>query len=157
MLSYGKGCDACHNSGYKGRAPLYEVLYLSDELRRLILAEAPKTDMRKLARIQGMSTLREAGINMVIAGTTTLDEVLGATNEDEEDLSSVTVGQTQIVTVPEAMPSVQTVTPTSPVAETPVAMVQPDAAPKSEEEKALEAAEKWKMLKSSKQGVTGQN
>lgn len=157
MLSYGKGCDACHNSGYKGRAPLYEVLSLSDELRRLILAEASKTEMRKLARIQGMTTLREAGINMVIAGTTTLDEVLGATNEDEEDLSSATLGHTQIVTVSEAIPAMPTPAPLASATEAPVSMIQPDATQKNEQEKALEAAEKWKMLKSSKQNVPGQN
>ncbi len=155
MLSYGKGCETCHNSGYKGRAPLYEVLALSDELRRLILAEASKAEMRRIARIQGMTTLREAGINMVIAGITTLDEVLGATNEDDEQLDAIlntnpaahaAQPETQIVTVPE--PQLETAEAVS---------TQPEAEPeKSDNDRALEAAEKWKMLKSSRQSSPNQ-
>jgi len=162
-MSYGKGCDACHNSGYKGRAPLYEVLSLSDELRRLILAEAPKADMRKLAREQGMVTLREAGIVMVRAGVTTLDEVLGATNEDDEKMDTVATvtselatSQTEIITLPESIESVtkalDVIAPTLNNTSI-VTPIQSNPEAKTEEDKAREAAEKWRMLKSTRQGT----
>jgi hypothetical protein len=164
-MSYGKGCATCHNTGYKGRAPLYEVLSLSDELRRLILEEASKADMRKLAREQGMVTLREAGIHMVQQGITTLDEVLGATNEDEEQIvPTIPVAEkaphtTTIVTLAEPIaervtePNIDIVAPVSLTG-----TASPDAPStlaKSEDEKAKEAAEKWRQLKSSRQLPSG--
>jgi hypothetical protein len=87
--------------------------HVTAEELHLIVAEASKSDMRKLARMQGMVTLREAGIVMVRAGITTLDEVLGATNEDDEQmdpvptptLAPVTPPQTMIVTVPQMIPA----------------------------------------------------
>jgi type IV pilus assembly protein PilB len=165
MMSYGKGCDACHQSGYKGRAPLYEVLSLSDELRRLILAEASKAELRRIARIQGMVTLREAGIRMVLSGLTTLDEVLGATNEDDEQIETLVatpaaqVATTEIVSISAQLPDIKPVLETSQI--TPqVAQVisnntnQPEVTQKSEEDKAKEAAEKWRQLKNAKQTTT---
>ncbi len=81
---HGKGCPSCFNSGYKGRAPIYEVLMMSDELRRLILAGASREELRNVARQQGMITLREAGLKLVEQGITSLEEVMGGTNEDSE-------------------------------------------------------------------------
>lgn len=83
-FKHGRGCPECHNSGFRGRAPIYEIVQFTDELRRLILCGASKSDMRSLARAQGMITLREAGLDLVKSGHTTVEEVLGVTNEDTE-------------------------------------------------------------------------
>lgn len=83
-FKHGRGCPECHNSGFRGRAPVYEIVQFTDELRRLILCGASKSDMRSLARAQGMITLREAGLDLVKLGMTTVEEVLGVTNEDTE-------------------------------------------------------------------------
>ncbi|MBX7143576.1 MAG: Flp pilus assembly complex ATPase component TadA [Oligoflexia bacterium] len=84
QLWRGQGCPACHNSGFKGRAPLYEVLLVSDELRQLILAGATQDELKRVARVQGMITLREAGLGLCAEGITTVQEVLGVTNEDTD-------------------------------------------------------------------------
>ncbi len=81
-LKYGKGCKKCNGTGYKGRAPIYEVLSLSDILRQMILQGTSREDLKIAARREGMKTLRESGIALVRTGITTLEEVLGATNED---------------------------------------------------------------------------
>ena len=84
QLVYGKGCPKCNGTGYKGRAPIYEVLQMSEQLRSLVLAGADLDTIRKQARKEGMRTLRESGIELVRQGITTIDEVLGASNEDEQ-------------------------------------------------------------------------
>jgi type IV pilus assembly protein PilB len=81
-LKFGKGCKKCNGTGYKGRAPIYEVLSLSDNLRQMILHGTSREDMKLAARREGMQTLRDSGIALVRQGITTLDEVLGVTNED---------------------------------------------------------------------------
>lgn len=81
---HGSGCPECRKSGYKGRIALYEVLTPSDELRRMILAGASKDELKDYARQEGMTTLREAGLELVRDGITTLEEVLSTTNEDPE-------------------------------------------------------------------------
>ncbi|MEZ4754670.1 MAG: GspE/PulE family protein [Bdellovibrionota bacterium] len=80
----GKGCDECHGTGFKGRAPVYELLEMNDEIRRLILRGGSKIEIKRLARACGMVTLREAGMDLVKEGLTTIEEVLGRTQEDEE-------------------------------------------------------------------------
>lgn len=93
LLNYGKGCPKCNGTGYKGRAPIYEVLCLSEEIRTMILAGSPRETLRRQARIDGMKTLRESGLSLVQLGITTIDEVLGATNEDEES-TNITISKT---------------------------------------------------------------
>jgi len=83
MLAHGKGCPDCGGTGYKGRVPIYEMLEMSEELKRYILRGASKSEMKQVARKTGMITLREAGLRMVKEGLTTLEEILGLTNEDE--------------------------------------------------------------------------
>jgi type IV pilus assembly protein PilB len=69
-------CVRCGHSGFRGRIGLYEMMPLSDELRRLILDKASADDMRECARRQGMRTLREDGLDKVRDGVTSLSEVL---------------------------------------------------------------------------------
>jgi len=74
-VSKGKGCSVCNNSGYKGRAGLYEVMVIDDEIRELILVGASAVELKKKAMERGMITLRGSGIRKVMDGVTTLEEV----------------------------------------------------------------------------------
>ncbi|MEK6261739.1 MAG: ATPase, T2SS/T4P/T4SS family [Planctomycetota bacterium] len=76
---YGRGCQRCNNSGYKGRCGIYELLEVNDEVRDLIAASASVDDIRNYARSQGMTTLREAGLKLIFDGVTTIDEVVRET------------------------------------------------------------------------------
>ena len=75
----GAGCDTCAGSGYRGRAGLYEVMTVSPELRRMILAGASTADMQKTAIEEGMLTLRMDGIMKLRKGVTTPEEVIKET------------------------------------------------------------------------------
>ena len=78
-LYYGKGCDACHQTGYRGRTGLFEVLRFDDEIRAAVLAGASTTDIRTCAARSGMRSLRAAGLLALTEGRTTLEEVLRET------------------------------------------------------------------------------
>jgi type IV pilus assembly protein PilB len=69
-------CVRCGHTGYKGRTGLYEVMTMTDSLRRLILDRASHDDLRVQARAQGMRTLREHGLDKVRDGITSIAEVL---------------------------------------------------------------------------------
>lgn len=75
----GKGCDKCGGSGYKGRLGLFEVMEISEKLRELIVTSAPISELRALARREGMLTLRESGLQKVREGLTTVEEVVRET------------------------------------------------------------------------------
>jgi type IV pilus assembly protein PilB len=76
---YGKGCQRCNNSGYKGRTGIYELMAITDDVRDQIVSDASIDDMRNMARSQGMTTLREAGLKLIFDGVTTIDEVVRET------------------------------------------------------------------------------
>ncbi|QDT29958.1 GspE/PulE family protein [Gimesia panareensis] len=82
---YGKGCATCNNSGYKGRTGLYELMDVTDEIRDLITEDASVDDIRNMARSQGMTTLREAGLKLIFDGVTTIDEVVRETVMEDID------------------------------------------------------------------------
>lgn len=73
---YGRGCEACNGTGYKGRRGLYELLVITDEIRRLIYDRAPTAVIANKAREQGMKTMREDGLEGILKGETTIEEVL---------------------------------------------------------------------------------
>jgi type IV pilus assembly protein PilB len=73
---YGKGCPNCNDTGYRGRKSICELLRMSPELMELILANAPTITIREKARQQGMVTIREDGVQSILNGVTTVDEVL---------------------------------------------------------------------------------
>ena len=75
----GKGCDRCHHSGYKGRLGLYEILVMDDELRELIMKNAPTSVLGAEARKRGMRTLRQTGLLAIYDGMTTIEEVVRET------------------------------------------------------------------------------
>jgi type IV pilus assembly protein PilB len=78
-LYRGRGCPACNFTGLKGRVAIYEVMPVTDQLRHLILHNAATSEIRELARSQGMKTLRQAGLAKVLEGTTTPQEILRVT------------------------------------------------------------------------------
>jgi type IV pilus assembly protein PilB len=73
---YGKGCDACNQTGYKGRKGIYELLKITDPLRELINERAPTVRLKEKAIELGMVTLRQDGLRSIFAGDTTIEEVL---------------------------------------------------------------------------------
>jgi type IV pilus assembly protein PilB len=75
-IKYGTGCDACNNSGYKGRCGLYEMLQMSDEIRELIANKVPALVLREKAMEFGMQTLRMDGLRVMFAGDSTFEEVM---------------------------------------------------------------------------------
>jgi len=75
-LGRGRGCTACRNTGYKGRAGLFEFLVVSDEIKRLVSDSQDLARIRAQAAAHGMRTLREDGWAKVQAGITTVEEVL---------------------------------------------------------------------------------
>ncbi|PYI82593.1 MAG: pilus assembly protein PilB [Verrucomicrobia bacterium] len=73
---YGKGCEVCNNTGYKGRKGIYELLKVTDPIRELINARAPTVTLKEKAIELGMVTLRQDGLRSIFAGDTTIEEVL---------------------------------------------------------------------------------
>ena len=71
----GRGCDACHGTGYRGRQNITEFLDLSDEIKEMILARKPPTEIRLRAVADGMTSMRQSAMTKVLAGETTLREM----------------------------------------------------------------------------------
>lgn len=78
----GKPATSNHNSGYKGRTAIHEILEVTTDVRELIYNNASQLDMKKLAVKNGMTPLREAGLNKIRNGSTTIEEILRATVEE---------------------------------------------------------------------------
>ena len=74
------GCEACNN-GYKGRVGIYQVMPVSEEIQRIILADGSALQIAEQAKVEGVRSLREAGLHKVKLGVTSLEEVLAVTNE----------------------------------------------------------------------------
>ena len=72
----GRGCLHCRQTGYVGRIGIFEVLPLSEKVRALVTARAGSPEIFKVAREEGMRTLREAGIEKIFQGITTVTEVV---------------------------------------------------------------------------------
>jgi len=73
---YGKGCEACNHTGYKGRKGIYELLHVSDPIRELINERSPTVVLRQKAIELGMQPLRQDGLRCIYEGETTIEEVL---------------------------------------------------------------------------------
>ena len=82
---YGKGCPRCNNSGYKGRVGIYELMEVTDEIRDCVASEQSADEIRDVARNQGMTTLREAGLKLIFDGLTTIDEIVRETVMEDID------------------------------------------------------------------------
>jgi type IV pilus assembly protein PilB len=80
---FGRGCDLCNNTGYKGRTGLFEIMRMDDLLRDLILQHSSTNVIREEAKKRGMRTLRDAGLMAIYDGVTTIEEVIKATVTDQ--------------------------------------------------------------------------
>ena len=81
---YGEGCDKCNNLGFKGRTGLYELLLMTDDLRDMVSRGSSTDAIRNHTRKQGTASLRDSGLRALFAGTTTLDEVVRETVQEDE-------------------------------------------------------------------------
>ena len=71
----GKGCFECGGTGFRGRTAIHELLNLSEHIREMILEKRPSSEIKRAAREEGMTFLREAAVNKAKAGITTLKEI----------------------------------------------------------------------------------
>ncbi|MBN2108868.1 MAG: type IV-A pilus assembly ATPase PilB [Deltaproteobacteria bacterium] len=83
VMYKGRGCDTCKGSGYKGRIALYEVMTMSEPLKELVLQGASSIEIKREAINLGMKTLRQSGIQKMLQGVTTLEEVLRSSVRDD--------------------------------------------------------------------------
>ena len=83
LFYQGKGCTECHGTGYRGRKCITEFLDLTDEIKEMILAERPLSEIRYRAITGGMITLRQSALRKVIDGVTTLREINRVTFSEE--------------------------------------------------------------------------
>jgi general secretion pathway protein E len=82
VYKQGPGCNDCKRTGYRGRTGIHELLVVDDEIRTLVMKSADASSIRRAATARGMTTLREDGAEKVLAGTTTIEEILRVTQED---------------------------------------------------------------------------
>ncbi len=82
-LYRGNGCDRCNGIGYRGRLAVFEAMVLTEDVRQLILSREPSQIIKQSAMKNGMISLREAALRKVVAGLTTVEEVLRLTFEEK--------------------------------------------------------------------------
>ena len=80
---YGEGCDKCNNLGFKGRTGLYELLMMNDDLRDMISRGASTDQVRAYSRKLGTQSLRDCGLEALLNGVSTLDEIVRETVTDD--------------------------------------------------------------------------
>jgi len=79
LIYKAKGCNECNQTGYRGRIAVPEVMYIDDDIRKLVATQASYTQIKETAKKNGMITLFESGIKKVEAGVTSLEEILSVT------------------------------------------------------------------------------
>jgi general secretion pathway protein E len=84
MFFRARGCEKCANTGFSGRRGIYELLLIDDAVGPLVLKSADAQTIKRAAQDMGMDTLRDDGARKVLAGLTTVEEVLAAKGEDVE-------------------------------------------------------------------------
>ncbi len=75
-LYRGRGCDHCRGTGYRGRLGVFELMGMNDRLRNLVINGSPVDELRAAAQEDGMRTLRQDGVQKVLSGITTIEELL---------------------------------------------------------------------------------
>ena len=96
LVVYGPiGCPTCNNLGYKGRVGFFELMEVTDEVAKAINAEVPEDQLRKIAIQEGMTPLREAALQKVREGITSVDEALRRTVAHKESLPAYMVNPDQ--------------------------------------------------------------
>ena len=78
-LYYGRGCEKCNNTGYRGRTGIFEIMIFNDEIRDLVMQQASANVLRAAAQKAGMRLLRDNGLAAIYDGITTIDEVIKET------------------------------------------------------------------------------
>lgn len=78
------GCEQCNNTGYRGRAAIYEMMKISNEIAKLTMERADSSRIRKQAIADGMTTLMDDGVRKIVEGLTTIDEVLSVATMEQE-------------------------------------------------------------------------
>jgi general secretion pathway protein E len=86
VVLHAKGCERCMGTGYLGRSAIYELMLVDDRIRSLILKNADSNTIKRTALENGMTTLRMDGARRVLAGATTIEELLRVTEEDQINL-----------------------------------------------------------------------
>jgi type IV pilus assembly protein PilB len=81
---YGRGCERCNNTGFRGRTGIFELVAINDELRDLISTGVSTDELRKSCKAHGMESLRESGLKALFNGVTTIEEVVRETILEEE-------------------------------------------------------------------------
>lgn len=81
---YGRGCEQCNSTGYRGRIGIYEIMTFNDEIRDLVMNHASTGVLRDAARKNGMRLLRENGLAAIFDGVTTIEEVSRETLSAED-------------------------------------------------------------------------
>jgi len=82
-FAHGAGCPDCHGTGYKGRMGIFEIFLVHDGIRAMIYDNVTAARLRQQARADGMRTMREDGLRKVLAGLTTIEEVVSVTVGDQ--------------------------------------------------------------------------
>ncbi len=90
---HGRGCNACGNNGYLGRLPIFEFLVMDREIREAVTAGGTEAQLRALARKKGYGGLMDSGVNKMLQGLTTPEEVLSVTFHD--DIGDIGIEQEQ--------------------------------------------------------------
>jgi type II secretory ATPase GspE/PulE/Tfp pilus assembly ATPase PilB-like protein len=96
QFSRGKGCEDCRQTGYQGRAAIYEICVVTEPLRKMIMQKRDGGELKQCAISEGMMTLRQDGWRRVAQGKTTIEEVVRVTQTDE--VMAETTEETQPVT-----------------------------------------------------------
>jgi type IV pilus assembly protein PilB len=78
---FGEGCVGCNGTGFRGRVGVFEFLTVSKDIRKMILRNTPVVEIQELAQKEGMKTLRQSGIQLALAGDTTIEQIIAATTE----------------------------------------------------------------------------
>jgi type IV pilus assembly protein PilB len=88
MLYKATGCSNCSNTGYKGRMAIHEVMTTSEEFRKAVIQRKSAAELKMIARKNGMQTLRECGVQKVLKGLTSAEEMMRVAHADENEESS---------------------------------------------------------------------
>jgi type IV pilus assembly protein PilB len=83
MFMRGRGCNYCYHTGYRGRLGIFEMLKMNASIREMTFSRAPHQEIRRQARLLGMRTLLEDGVEKALKGVTTLEEVLSICHHEQ--------------------------------------------------------------------------
>jgi type II secretory ATPase GspE/PulE/Tfp pilus assembly ATPase PilB-like protein len=90
VFYHGKGCNHCGDTGYSGRLPIFEFLVMDTEMRDKIVRKATEAEIRHLSRSHGYGGLLDSGVNKMLLGLTTAEEVLRVTFTEDKSIKPET-------------------------------------------------------------------